>query len=310
MPDTVRDAVLARAARLSAPARTLLEAVAVVPRTGRPVAARGARRRARRSRSRRVPGVGHAEHGPRARRVQARAGAPVAIEEAMSPTRRLALHPAPRSPRLPPQAPRDADFARCSPITRTAAGDAAGVVRWAPPAPPERAASSGGPSRGGGAVRAGAPVRGRAAAPDCPRRAAPAPRRRVLHDRSVRRGDRRPAGARPRVPPAARGFQLGEGDSPSAIAVTTAVLRGPDPWRPSRSRSRPSSCWSGCRRGTSSRSGVRQRLAAADARRRGCRGGDGVGGPRARAGATPSTTRRPVRLRALRTSARPSSSGG
>ena len=56
VPDTVRDAVLARAARLDPDARTVLDAVAIEPDAGRALAARGARRgRGRRASTRASP---------------------------------------------------------------------------------------------------------------------------------------------------------------------------------------------------------------------------------------------------------------
>ena len=48
LPATIRDAVLARVTPLSAPARRVLDAAAIVPGTVEPAAARGARRRRRR----------------------------------------------------------------------------------------------------------------------------------------------------------------------------------------------------------------------------------------------------------------------
>jgi DNA-binding CsgD family transcriptional regulator/tetratricopeptide (TPR) repeat protein len=136
LPDTVCDAVLARAARLSEPAQRLLEAVAIVP--------------------------GHVQVGL----VQALAGelvqcldaclgsgmlgasgtaisfrhelARLAIEEAISPARRLELHRAALSALDSEAAP---DVARLADHA-DAAGDAEAVLKWAPLAG-ERAAASG-----------------------------------------------------------------------------------------------------------------------------------------------------------------------
>jgi hypothetical protein len=70
-PGSVRDAVLGRAARLSAPARGLLEAVAVVA-TARGDLAAGADRGGRAARARSVPGVRHAARRGRRRRLPPR----------------------------------------------------------------------------------------------------------------------------------------------------------------------------------------------------------------------------------------------
>jgi ATP/maltotriose-dependent transcriptional regulator MalT len=138
MPDTVRDAVLARTARLSEPARRLLEAVAVVPGqvdlwllealAEEPVdrldecLASGML----------VAGRDHVAFRHELARV--------AIDEATSPTRRLALHRAALAA-LVARGPRDADLARLA-HHADASGDAEAVLRWAPRAA-ERAASSG-----------------------------------------------------------------------------------------------------------------------------------------------------------------------
>ena len=75
IPETVRDAVFARAAQLSPPARGVLEAVAGRPAAGRAATARSARRR-RHARARRVPCRRDADHGLERHRLPARAGAP------------------------------------------------------------------------------------------------------------------------------------------------------------------------------------------------------------------------------------------
>jgi DNA-binding CsgD family transcriptional regulator/tetratricopeptide (TPR) repeat protein len=135
IPDTVRDAILARAGRLSPAARTLLEAVAVVPghvdlwllellagdeidRLDECLAS-----------GMLTAGRTHVEF----RHELARA----AIEEATAPNRRLALHRA----ALAALAERDADAARLS-HHADAADDADAVLRWAPPAA-EKAAAAG-----------------------------------------------------------------------------------------------------------------------------------------------------------------------
>ena len=72
IPQTVRDAVLARAARLSPAARTLLEAVAIVPAPGRARALAGSCGR-RHRRARGMPDVRHARAGARRRGIPSRA---------------------------------------------------------------------------------------------------------------------------------------------------------------------------------------------------------------------------------------------
>jgi len=138
IPDTVRDAVLARAAHLSVPARTLLEAVAVVP--------------------------GHVElwllemlAGELIDRLQECLAsgmlssgavhvafrhelARLAIEDAIAPNRRVALHRAAHAV-LAARESDDPDFARLAHHAE-AAGDVDAVLRWAPRAA-ERAATAG-----------------------------------------------------------------------------------------------------------------------------------------------------------------------
>ena len=87
IPATVRDAVLARAARLSPPARELLERLAMVPGAADPDADRRRRRAARR-----VPAVGHdaarrarRRLPPRARAARARARGPAAAPRGAAP---------------------------------------------------------------------------------------------------------------------------------------------------------------------------------------------------------------------------------
>jgi DNA-binding CsgD family transcriptional regulator len=136
VPDTVRDAVLARAARLSEPARRLLEAVAIVPG---PVDLQLLETLA--------PdlideldtclavGMLIAAHGAVAFRHEL---ARLAIEDSVSPTRMLALHRA----ALAALAGREGGDPAAIAHHAEACGDAESVLRWAPVAA-ERAAAAG-----------------------------------------------------------------------------------------------------------------------------------------------------------------------
>ncbi len=135
LPETVRDAVLARAARLSESARTMLDAVAIVPGQ---VELSLVERLAGRlepgldeclASGMLVAGPSHVEFRHELARL--------AIEETMSPARRLALH----RQALAELATDGRDFARLAHHAQ-AAGDADAVVLWGPLAA-ESAASAG-----------------------------------------------------------------------------------------------------------------------------------------------------------------------
>ncbi len=135
IPATVRDAVMARVVRLSAPARRLLDAVAVVPRRLElPLLEALATDDLEALDECAAAGILAAGRSHVAFRHEL---ARLAVEEAMSPTRRVALHRL----ALAALVDRDADLARLSHHAE-GAGDAAAVLQWAPRAA-ERAASSG-----------------------------------------------------------------------------------------------------------------------------------------------------------------------
>ncbi len=135
IPETARDAVLARATRLSGPARRLLEAVAVVP--GQvdlwllDVLGGDQADRVDECLTSGILSAGRAHVGFRHELAR------LAIEEATSPSRRLALH----RMALAALSARDADFARLA-HHADAAADVDAVLYWAPRAA-ERAALAG-----------------------------------------------------------------------------------------------------------------------------------------------------------------------
>lgn len=136
LPETVRDAVLARTARLSAPARELLDAVAVVPgrielQLLRALAGEllGHLQECLASGILTAPGASVSFRHELAR---------LAVQDAISPERRLALHH-----RALDALARGADpDAAALAYHADAAGEADGVLRWAPLAA-DRAASAG-----------------------------------------------------------------------------------------------------------------------------------------------------------------------
>jgi DNA-binding CsgD family transcriptional regulator/tetratricopeptide (TPR) repeat protein len=137
VPDTVRDAVLARAARLSAPARRLLGAVAIVPgQVELWLLEALAEELVDRLEECVASGVLIAGRAHVAFRHEL---ARLAVEEAISPERRLALHRA-AVDALAAHGGDDPDFAALAHHAEEAR-DADGVLRWAPPAA-QRAALS------------------------------------------------------------------------------------------------------------------------------------------------------------------------
>jgi DNA-binding CsgD family transcriptional regulator len=138
IPETARDAVLARAARLSAPARRVLEAVAIVPGQAElwllTALATDLDERLDECLTSGMLRAGRAHVAFRHELAR------LAIEDAMAPHRRLALHRAAIAA-LVAAGGEEPDCARLAHHAE-AAGDAEGVLRWAPPAA-ERAAMSG-----------------------------------------------------------------------------------------------------------------------------------------------------------------------
>ena len=268
IPETVRDAVLARAGRLSEPARRLLDAVAIVPGDVElwllEALGGGLVDRVDECLASGMLRAGRAHVAFRHELARQ------AIEDAVSPNRRVALHRA----ALGALAARDADVAR-SPITRTPPATPTACCDGRRRPPSARRVRR--PSRGRCAVRTRAPVCGRAAARDS-RRAAARPRRGVPSERPVRRGAGRPARGARVSPPARRSARRGRCAS---VAVTTAVLYGPY----AGGRADRAACRRAARaaaRWARAGDGVRQCVAAADGRR-GPRGRHGVGHAGARA---------------------------
>jgi DNA-binding CsgD family transcriptional regulator/tetratricopeptide (TPR) repeat protein len=138
LPQTVRDAVLARAVRLSAAARELLDAAAVVPGQVElwllEALAGEVHNRLDECLAWGVLGAGRAHVSFRHELAR------LAIEEAITPNRRLALHRT-AVQALAAHGGEDPDYARLAHHAE-AADDADGVLRWAPRAA-ERAAGSG-----------------------------------------------------------------------------------------------------------------------------------------------------------------------
>ncbi len=136
LPETVRDAVLARAARLSEAARRLLEAVAIVPGQADMWLLQGlAGSLLDHVDECLASGVLTAGDASVAFRHEL---ARLAIEEAIPPNRRLALN---RAALAALEGKQDADFARVAHHAEAAA-DATAVLQWAPRAA-QRAAASG-----------------------------------------------------------------------------------------------------------------------------------------------------------------------
>jgi DNA-binding CsgD family transcriptional regulator len=136
LPDTMRDAVRARSARLSGPARKLLEAVAVVPGPVEPWLLRALGGEL-------VEQLDECLASGMLRAAGTAVGfrhelARLAVEEAISPDRRLALN---REALSAIASSDDPDFARAA-HHADASGDADGVLKWAPRAA-ERAAAAG-----------------------------------------------------------------------------------------------------------------------------------------------------------------------
>ena len=224
-PDTVRDAVLARAASLSPSARRLLDAVAIVPVQAELSLLEALAGDAIDSLDECLgSGVLAAEPtGVAFRHELAR----LAVEEAIPLNEKIALHRA----ALAALAGRDRASTRTwrgSPTTPRRLPDTDAVSRYAPAAA-ERAASLGA-HREAAAQYARALRHGQFSGARA-RRAARAPRARVLPDRSVRRGDRRARGSAPLSPRARATARRGR-----RTAATVGVPLVPRPDRRGRAR--------------------------------------------------------------------------
>ena len=209
IPETVRDAVLARSARLTASARTLLDAVAIAPPQSELTLLEATAPDA-------LPALDEClasgmlvqTNGAVAFRHEL---ARLAVEEAVAPDRKLALHRATLAAlRTAPEG--TADLARLAHHAE-AAGDSESVLELAPPAG-ARAVGAGGTSGGRRPVRTRAALRRRPAAREA-RGPAAAPCVRVLHDHAgrgracVEPGGARGAEATGRPDQAAGGARLG-----------------------------------------------------------------------------------------------------
>ena len=217
IPATVRDAVLARAARLGSGARTVLDAVAIAPPQVElwllDALADDAAAHLEECLGSGMLVAGDASVAFRHELAR------LAVQESLPPTRRVALH---REALRALSAPPDSifDLARLAHHAEEA-GDAEAVLRFAPAAAGARDDGRR-PSRSGGAGGPGAALRRRP-----PAGAAGAPARtalvRVLPDRPVRRGDRS-AGPRGRALPGDR--RPAEGSRRPLLALAPGLVRG------------------------------------------------------------------------------------